>query len=255
MLSIFKKYKTGIALSGGGARGFAHLGVLQALNEHGIIPSVISGASAGSLVGAFYADGYEPYEIMDFFSIRKVYQLMRLVLRRTGFVRINGLEDILRNNLRAKNIEDLKTPLIIAATNFNLGKIEYLEKGNLIKALLSSSSIPILFEAQQLNEQYYLDGGIMDNLPIRPLINNCRNVIAVHVNPIGTIDRITSPLQVGERAFHLAIASEIHSKIEKVDMFIEPASLTDYGMLDMKKSKEIFEVGYTYTKDYLAQKS
>ncbi len=67
MRSLFKKYKTGLILSGGGARGFAHLGVLQALNEHGIKPSIISAASAGALAGAFYADGYEPYEILDFF--------------------------------------------------------------------------------------------------------------------------------------------------------------------------------------------
>lgn len=251
MRSLFKKYKTGIALSGGGARGFAHLGVLQALSEDGIQPSIITGTSSGSLAGAFFADGYEPYEILDFFSTRKLYHLMRLVLPRTGFIRINGLEEILRSNLRAKNIEDLKIPLIVAATNFNTGKIEYITSGDLIKALLSSSSIPILFEAQKFNDHYYLDGGIMDNLPIKPLLNECRNLIAVHVNPIGTIDRISGPVQVGERAFHLAIASEIHAKIEKVDMFIEPAGLTEYGMLDLKKSKEIFELGYTYTKDFL----
>lgn len=251
MRKLFKKHKTGIALSGGGARGFAHLGVLQALNENGIAPSIISGTSAGSIAGAFFADGYEPYEILDFFSTRKIYHLMRLVLPRTGFIRINGLEEILRNNLRVKNIEDLKIPLIIAATNFNTGKIEYITQGDLIKALLSSSSIPILFEAQKFNEHYYLDGGIMDNLPIKPLLNECRNIIAVHVNPIGKIERISSPVHVGERAFHLAIGSQIHAKIEKVDLFIEPSELTEYGMLDLRKSREIFETGYSYTKEYL----
>lgn len=255
MRSLFKKYKTGLILSGGGARGFAHLGVLQALNEHGIRPSIISGASAGALAGAFYADGYEPYEILDFFSIRKLYRLMRLVLSRTGFVRITGLEEILKNNLRTKNIEDLQVPLVIAVTNFNTGKAEYLSQGNLIKTLLSSSSIPILFEAQQMSDHYYLDGGIMDNLPLKPLIDQCKTTIAVHVNPIGFLEKISSPIQVGERAFHLAIASEIHSKIEKVDIFIEPPRLSEFGMLDLKKSKTIFDIGYTYTKDLLSRNS
>ena len=253
MCALFKKYKTGIALSGGGARGIAHLGVLKAIKEEGIKPSIIAGTSAGALAGAFFADGFEPEEILEFFNTKKVYHLMRMVFPRTGFLKVHGIYEILNKNLRTKRIEDLPIPLVIAVTNFNTGHIEYLTEGDLIQSLLSSSAIPILFEAQKMNQQYYLDGGIMDNLPIKPIRDKCRKIIAVHVNPISKIDKLSSPIQIGERAFHLAIASNIATIKEKADHFIEPPELSKFGMLDIKKSREIFDTGYRYAKEYLAK--
>ncbi len=253
MSGLFKKYKTGVALSGGGVRGIAHLGVLKALKEEGIKPSILAGTSAGALIAAFYADGYEPEEIIGFFNTKKIYHLMRMVLPRTGFLQVHGLREILTKNLRTKRIEDLPIPLVIAVTNFNIGKVEYLTHGDLIQSLLSSSAIPILFEAQKMDGNYYLDGGIMDNLPVNPIKDKCRKIIAVHVNPIGSIDKISSPIQIGERAFHLSIASNLANIREKVDLFIEPPELSKYGMLDIKKITEIYDTGYRYTKEYLAK--
>lgn len=251
MLSIFKKHKTGLVLSGGGARGIAHLGVLQYLHENNIRPSIISGVSAGSLAAAFYADGYAPTEILEFFSSKKLYHLMRLTLPKSGFLKVNGLKDILSENLKAKNIEDLEIPIVIAATNFNTGKIEYFTKGNLMNALLASSAIPILFEVQKINGSLYFDGGVMDNLPIKPILGKCRNYIAVHVNPLGKLEKASSPIQVAERAFHLAIAAELENKKQLVDTFIEPPELSDFGMLDVKKAKEIYDIGYHHASKVL----
>lgn len=244
MLSIFKKHKTGLVLSGGGARGVAHLGVLQYLQENKIRPSIISGVSAGALVAAFFADGYSPSEILNFFTSKKMYNLIRLTFPKSGFMKVNGLKDILSKNLRSKNIEDLQLPIVIAATNFNTGKIEYFQQGNLIDALLASTAIPVLFEIHKINETLYFDGGIMDNLPIKPILGKCRKYLAVHVNPIGELKKVNGPMQVAERAFHLAIAAELENKKQLIDTFIEPPELTHFGMLDVKKSKEIFDIGY-----------
>lgn len=253
MKKFIKGKKTGIALSGGGARGIAHLGALKALEEEGFKPSMISGTSAGSLAGAFYADGFKPDEILDIFSTRKIYNLMRLIYPKTGFMRVDGLREILTENLRSDKIEDLKIPLIITATNFNLGKTEYFTEGNLIDALISSAAIPILFEAQKIQDTFYLDGGIMNNLPVYPLRKKCKRIIAVHVNPIGNIEKISSPVQVAERSFHLAIGASIQHIKEEVDLFIEPPGLSEFGMLEVKRAKEIFNVGYSYTKELLGK--
>jgi len=254
MTSVFKrKYKQGLVLSGGGARGFAHLGVLQCFEEHNICPSIISGVSAGSIVGAFYSDGYKPLEIFKLFSSQKMYRLMRLTFPRFGVLRVSGLKEILVKNLRSKRIEDLPIPLVIAVTNYNTGKIEYLSEGNLADAVLASAAIPVLFEVQKINGNFYFDGGVMDNLPLKPILGRCKKIIAVHVNPLGKIEKINGLMQVAERAFHLAIGAELENKKQNVDLFIEPPELTEYGLLDVKNSLEMFKIGYKHTSQVLGK--
>ena len=127
-----KKYKVGLVLSGGGARGFAHLGVIQALNEAGIVPDVISGTSAGALAGVLYADGYKPKEIMKFMSNGSRMDFMRPALPREGLLQINGIIKILKTRLRAITFDELKIPLFVAATDMNNGKAVYFSEGHLL---------------------------------------------------------------------------------------------------------------------------
>jgi NTE family protein len=239
-----RKYRTGLVLSGGAARGIAHLGVLEALSEKKINVDIISGVSAGSIAGALYLDGYHPREILELFVNQKIYKLIHISVPRSGFFKINGLKKILEANLKAKNIEDLEKPLIIAVTNYFKAKIEYFTEGPLVDVVLASSSIPVLFEAQKINKVPYIDGGIMDNLPVDPLLNQCKKIIGVHVNPVGEINTSVNPWQVAERSFHMAVASEIRRKREQMDVFIEPTELAKFGMMDLRKAEKIYKVGY-----------
>ena len=115
-------FNIGYALSGGFIKGFAHLGIMQALLEHDIKPDVISGVSAGSLAGVFYADGNEPYKVLDFFSGHKFQDLTKLVIPKVGLFELSEFQDFLRSNLKAQKLEDLKTPLIVTATDLDHGK-------------------------------------------------------------------------------------------------------------------------------------
>ena len=111
-----RKYQIGYALSGGFIKGFAHLGVMQALLEHDIKPEIISGVSAGALAGVFYADGNEPHKVLDYFSGHKFQDLTKLVIPKKGLFDLCEFIDFLRTNVKAKNLEDLQLPLIITAT-------------------------------------------------------------------------------------------------------------------------------------------
>ena len=244
MIKLFKKYKTGLVLSGGAARGFAHLGVLKALEEFKIKPDIISGVSAGSIAGAFYADGYGPEEILEILTHKKITEYFRITIPKNGLFKVPGLEEILKNNLRAKSFRELKIPLVVAVTNLERGMVEYIKSGNLIDILIASSSIPILIEAKMINGAYYADGGIMDNLPVNPILKDCQKMIGVHVNPVGKMGNITGLTHFAERAFHLAVAAEIERKKSLFDYFIEPERLVKFGLLDLKKGKEIFQIGY-----------
>ncbi len=247
-------YNTGIVLSGGGARGFSHLGVLQALNEAGIFPDCISGTSAGSIAGAFYADGYKPMEILEILSKNKRLDYLSFAIPKDGLLEMNGMVKIIEKHLRAKTFKDLKIPLYVAATDLNHGKIKYFHHGSVVEAVIASSSIPVVFKPHIINNIYYVDGGVMDNLPITPLENKCKRIIGSYVNPVGKQDHFPNLFVIAERTFSLGVAKDIKAKAKRFDLFIEPPELEKYNILNPDKALEIYEIGYKATQRAL-QKS
>jgi NTE family protein len=135
-----EKYNLGIVLSGGGARGIAHLGVLKALEEIGVKPDVISGTSAGAIVGSFYASGHKPEEILDIVLNTTLFSSLRPALGR-GFLRMDRAELIYKKHLAPATFENLKTPLYISATNIINGEAVYFNEGDLILPIMAASSI------------------------------------------------------------------------------------------------------------------
>jgi NTE family protein len=248
-----KKYKTGLVLSGGGARGFAHVGVIQALNEAGIFPEVISGTSAGALVGVLYADGYSPKEIMKIMNANSRLHYIRPTVPREGLLQISGIIRILKDSLRAKTFEELKIPLFVTATNLNYGRIEYFSSGELIQPVIASASIPVLFKPVIINNSHYVDGGVLDNLPIKPVEKDCGFIIGSFVNPTGYEKNINNLIQIAERTFLLNVSKEVLEKAKRFDLFIAPQELKNYKILDPEKAEEVFQVGYKATKEKLKE--
>jgi NTE family protein len=242
-----KIFKTGLVLSGGGARGFAHLGVLKALNDAGIFPSVIAGTSAGALVGVMYADGFSPDEIFSIMNSTSRLHYVRPTVPREGLLQISGIEKILRENLRAKSFEDLKIPLYVTATDLNNGVAKYFSSGELIMPVIASASIPVLFKPVIIRKIHYVDGGVLDNLPLKPIDGKCEILIGSFVNPVGYEETVTSLVQIAERTFMLNMSRELDMKAKKFDLFIAPQELKNYKILDPEKALEVFEIGYNET--------
>ncbi|MEE4197605.1 MAG: patatin-like phospholipase family protein [Bacteroidales bacterium] len=246
-----KKYAVGIALSGGGVRGFAHLGVLKALHEQGIEPEIISGTSAGALAGVFYADGYDPEESFEIFYHNSLFHFTHLSIPNKGLMSIEKMSKILKKNIRAKTFDDLKKPLYVAASNLNDGVVEYFHTGDIIEKVVASASIPVLFKPQIIGGKTFVDGGVFDNLPIQPIQDQCKKLIGSHVNPIGKEDNLDSMMKIAERTFHLTVGAHLKEKKALCDLFIESEELKKYGMLSLDKGHEIFEAGYKITKQIL----
>jgi len=245
------KYKIGLVLSGGGARGFAHLGVMQALNDAGIFPDVISGTSAGALAGVLYADGNTPKEIHKIMNSGSRLDFMRPTLPREGLLQIGGVIKILKTYLHAKTFEELKIPLYVTATDLNNGKAVYFSKGELINPIIASASIPVLFQPVIINGICYVDGGVLDNLPLHPIENKCNFLIGSFVNPVGYMEKISGLISIAERTFMLSMSKEITEKAKSFDLFIAPLKLGTYGILDPEKAEELFSIGYKATKSKL----
>lgn len=240
-------FKTGLALSGGSAKGFAHLGVIKALDESGYYPDVISGVSAGAIVGAFYADGYHPEEILEMFIRKKLFQLVNPTLNRRGMMNQRGLTKLIKKHLRAKTFEDLNIPLYICVTDFNRGKAVYFNSGSLIDRITASASIPILFKPVIMDNTTYVDGGLVDNLPISPLRNKCKTLIGVNVNPHFEDFKTGSYKKMVERTFYLSLVSKTLEHKDECDLFIEPKGLRGFTYFEISKAREMFEIGYNET--------
>lgn len=241
------KYKYGLVLSGGAVRGFAHLGAIKALHDNGIEPEVISGTSAGAIVGVFYADGFSPDEIFHIFSEKKLFEYMKLIFKRNGLLDISKLKTVLSSHLHAKTFDQLQKELYVTVTNFESGKAEYLNQGKLAESVIGSSSIPVLFKPLKYNNKIYVDGGLTDNMPLTPIIDLCNKIIGVHVNPIGQDTEVDRLHKIAIRSFHMSIASDINHKKDKLTVFIEPEELRDYSYFDVSKSKEMYDLGYHET--------
>ena len=132
------KSKIGIALSGGGARGIAHIGVLQALDENGVFPDVISGTSAGSIVGALYASGKTPLEILKVVEKSKVYKTIKFGMPLKGLTDLSYLAKLLSENIEKDSFESLSRKLFIAVSNLNSGELEIINKGKLFDVVVAS---------------------------------------------------------------------------------------------------------------------
>ncbi len=244
-----KKYKIGLVLSGGGARGFAHLGVARALYEKGIYPDIISGVSSGSIAGVFLADGWDPQDIFNYFKNTRIFKFSRLGLPQDGLLSLDKMKKELDNALKSRDITELKKPFIVAVSNLNSGKIEYFSEGPASTLVMASSAIPVLFSPIRIGSDLYVDGGLFDNLPVYPLLGKCHKIIGVNVNPIHRKSDISGLIQVASRAFHLGVDNTIRESREHCDVIIEPGKLDEYDLLDFRDADKLFQIGYEYTRD------
>ncbi len=239
--------KIGLALSGGGARGIAHLGVLKALEELKLKPEHISGTSAGSIVGAMYSAGYSPDFILDKIISLGVKSHIKFALNRFGLFSLEKVENIFLELIPHNTFENLKIPLTICAVDILNGEIVYFNKGELAKPILASCCIPGIFEPIKFNGKTFIDGGVLNNLPIEPLEAVCDFIIGVNVTPIDKKYPISSAKDVIMKCLYLAISQQAEAKSNKFDITINPDHISKFDAMNLKKAKTLFDLGYTST--------
>lgn len=245
-------YNIGLALSGGGAKGFAHAGVLQALEEHHIFPDIIAGTSAGAIVGSLYADGCSPIEIIELFNNTTFRTFTTPARSRLGLFKINQLHRALEKKLRAKTFEELRIPLIVNATDMQHGKNVFFNSGSLIDKIIASCSVPIVFEPTQIDGTYYSDGGLICNFPVEAIRGSCQYLIGVNVGPVDVeADEKLNLFDIIQRTIYFIRKSSVLNVLKECDLLIEPVSIDKYGMFDAEKNVEIFELGYRAAKSVL----
>jgi NTE family protein len=238
----------GLVLSGGGARGIAHIGVLKALDELNIHPTVISGTSAGSIIGVLFAMGLSSQDMIDFVGHSSLWKFFRFEWSAGGLSNLNYLKERLIQIGIPPNFEDLQKKLYVTATNLTKGKTEIFHEGPLLDTILASCSIPLVFKPVIINGDRYADGGILNNLPASAIISKVHRILGVNVIPLsGNDDKdYQSSVQVAQRCFELFMNANTQPELVACDFVIEP-KVQDFYLFSLPKFNLIHDIGYETT--------
>ncbi len=250
--------KIGLALSGGAARGMAHIGVIKYLEEKKVPVQCIAGTSAGSLVGALYAAGLgsEKIEaIANEINWKSIIRYMTSVgLPRKGFINTEFLAKIIEKYLGKKTFTELEKPFIAVGVDIENGRVVHMKKGDLISALMASCAIPGIFAPVERDGLTLVDGGVLQNLPCRPLVDQgIKTIIAVDLN--AHEDRTGVPENIFDiiyRSIYL-MARERDAQDSKLSKYYLAPDLGEAGFWELDKTGELIEAGYKEAKKVLDQ--
>ena len=238
MLGLKKKppFRIGLALSGGGARGFAHAGALKALLEVGLKPDIVAGVSAGSVAAVLYTSGMAPEDIVELFKEQSFTKLCELTTQ------------LLRDNIPYKNLEDLPIPTIVGATDFDRGKPVAFSRGDIVTAVSASCSMPIVFKPVEIDGTRYVDGGVLHNLPAWTIRKLCRVLIGINCSPLtsGPISK-NNLLGVALRSYELMAKTNCANDLMMCDIAVHTDAIARYQVFNLKDIDRVFRCGYVET--------
>lgn len=254
--------KIGIAFGSGGARGIAHILMVEALEELGLKPSAISGSSIGAVVGAFYAAGFTSIEmhnilnqllnpksdsVFDFLlksDFIKLFSMFDPQFIKSGFIKGEKFLKFLEANLNVSKFEELKVPLKISATDYWKKEEVVFDKGDLLPAIRASYSIPGLFTPINIKNRILVDGGAVNPLPYDLIMKLCDITIAIDVTSFNSqiTDEMPSTFDSVFTTYQIMQNSIIQQKLKfiKPDIYIKP-KIRDVRIFDFLKAESIFE--------------
>ena len=247
--------KLGLALGGGAARGFAHIGVLQVLEEEGIKPSLVVGTSAGSVVASFYASGKTGQQLQWLADTMDETQFTDWAnpFSGRGILRGEALGKYINSQLNGMKIEDMKLPLGIVATDLRTGDGILFRRGDVATAVRASSAVPSVFEPVQIAGKDYVDGGLVSPVPVRYARQMGADlVLAVDISSRPEDAKTTDMLKVLLQTFSIMGKSISQLELAQADVVVRPA-LPDVGSTEFSARKKSIEAGRAAMKQALPQ--
>jgi NTE family protein len=271
-----KRPKIGLVLSGGGAKGFAHIGVLKVLEEAGIKIDYIGGTSMGSVIGGLYASGYNASQIDSIFKKTNFDDLINDYIPRSsknfygkkndelyaialpfsnfrigipealskGMYNYNLLSSLTRNVRHVRDFNKLPTPFLCIGTNIETGEEVLLNKGNLVQAMMASAAFPSLFTPVEIDGNLLVDGGVVNNYPIKEVRNlGADIIIGVDVqDDLMKRKNLKNATRILVQITNLQSIDKMKNKIKDTDVYIKP-DIRDYGVISFDKGEEIIRKG------------
>lgn len=246
------KKTLGLALGAGGARGIAHIGFLQALDEEGIRPDFVSGSSMGSIVGACYCKGMPPEKMLEIVRELKPSDIVNLGLApitKLGLMKWTKVRRMMSSFLEDSDFSQLDIPFSCVAVDLKSGRLVVFKEGGVVDAVLASSSMPTVFRPVEKDGMLLVDGGVACRVPVRQVKDMGADVV-VAVDVLGRcrpVDKVNNVLSLIMRTYDIMDANKTatHKRSSRryVDLWLEP-DMGDISQYRVKFDQSVYDAGY-----------
>jgi NTE family protein len=225
--------KIALVLGGGAARGFAHIGVIKSLEAQGIVPDIVVGTSAGSVVGALYASGMSGFELQNLALQMAEDMVADWTLPNRGVLKGEALQTFINQNVKNLTIQKMPKPLGVVATDLQSGEKVLFRRGDAGIAVRASSAVPGMIQPVEINGRDYVDGGLTSPVPAQSArAMGADFVIAVDISNVSRRDRLTGTLDIMLQTFAIMGHTISRHELEDADVVIRPntaaVSSTDF---------------------------
>lgn len=221
--AILPPLKIALVLGGGAARGFAHVGVIKALEAQGIVPDIIVGTSAGSVVGALYAAGYNGFELQQLSMQMDESQVSDWSIPNRGVIKGEALQEFINKAVKQLSLEKMKKTFAVVATDLRSGEMIVFRTGNTGMAVRASSSVPGIFQPVSINGHEYVDGGLVAPVPVRVARSlGADFIIAVDISDKPLNNKTESSTEIMLQTFNIMGQSISRNELPEADVVIRP---------------------------------
>lgn len=238
-----------LALSGGGARGAFHLGVLHYLDEQNIKVKAICGTSIGSIIGAGYASGVSPLQQLDILKSNQIKHLFHFNYFRGSVFTINMEHPILHQLVQKKSFEQLHIPLHVTAVDLDNAHEHLFSQGDLHKVCQASSALTPFFKPVTIDGTTYVDGGYYNHIPVDPLKQYNLPIIGVNLHPFVPNKTIHNFAAYFKRSIVASMQHNVRSAKKECAFFVESPHITKYSILSLRNFDALFQLGYDSAKE------
>ncbi|CAM4031041.1 esterase [Bacillus manliponensis] len=246
-----KTPKIGLALGSGGAKGFAHVGVIKALREANIPIHMIAGSSMGALVGTFYAAGCNVERLYRLAAVFKRKYYLDFTIPKMGFIAGKRIKDMIKMFTYNRNLEELDIPVAVVATDILNGEKVVFTDGSIADAVRASISIPGIFVPEKVNGRLLVDGGVIDRIPVSVVKEMGADiVIAVDVSPIKVNGEVTSIYDVIMQSIEIMQHELVVNRQIASDLMMRPA-VEQFSSRAFTNIDEIIAVGENEAKNHI----
>lgn len=240
-----RKIKLGLALGSGGAKGFAELGAIKAFEENGIEFDVIAGTSIGSIIGAFYANGYTSSDIVEMLKRINFGDITNTFMLKMDTAGLNG---VIEKNLGVNNIEELKKPFRTVATNLDSGDAKVFSEGDVSSALCASSCMPPFFKPVIIDRERYIDGAFVNSVPA-DLVKEMGADYIVGID-LSTRDAKPSILSQIFPTYQSKVKEPWAIGYKYSNVMLHP-DLTGFSAVSFSSGDKMFEIGYKTALEFM----
>lgn len=239
-----------MALGGGAARGAFHLGVLNFCEENKIEIKAYSGSSIGAIISVSHASGVSAKEQLKIFSSKEAKQAVKFNYFKNGLLKIDDKSKIIKELLPIENLEDISKPVYVSAYDTKKRELHYFDKGNSLILCMGSSALIPLFKPISYNGMYLIDGGLFDNVPIKPLENKGYEIYAIDLfakerkHKIEEKKKKINPISLIKKSIFKQLHSNYKYSLENTHHYLGTHHINNFSLFTFNEMEECFNLGF-----------